>query len=81
MALHFAFTKEMGIAGLWFGYSIACIILDLGFAVIILCPNWDKIAMKIQKEMEENKSKSPMSMISPLMEMGQRSLSPMINKK
>jgi hypothetical protein len=65
----------MGIAGLWFGYSIACIILDLGFGCIILCPNWKKIGMKMQKELADT-SMSPM--LSPLMP---RSVSPLINKK
>ena len=49
LALHFAFDKKMGIRGLWLGYSIACIILDLGFAVIIMYPNWHKIAEKLKK--------------------------------
>ena len=40
LALHFAFTARLGIKGLWLGYTIACIILDAGFAVIILKPDW-----------------------------------------
>lgn len=43
LALVLAFTAKMGIVGLWLGYSIACIILDIGFAFIIMCPNWTKI--------------------------------------
>lgn len=43
LALVLAFTAKMGIVGLWLGYSIACIILDIGFAFIIICPNWQKI--------------------------------------
>jgi hypothetical protein len=38
LALTLAFKYHMGVKGLWFGFSIACIILDAGFAVIIECP-------------------------------------------
>jgi len=48
VALHFAFDKRFGIMGLWLGYSIACIILDLGFAFIILYPNWELIASRMK---------------------------------
>ena len=47
LALWLAFGKEMGVKGLWLGFSIACIILDAGFVVIIECPNWSKIAEKV----------------------------------
>lgn len=40
LALVLAFYAKMGITGLWLGFSIACIILDGGFALIISCPNW-----------------------------------------
>ena len=40
LALVLAFYARMGITGLWLGFSIACIILDAGFAMIISCPNW-----------------------------------------
>ena len=44
LALVLAFNGGLGIQGLWLGFSIACIILDFGFALIISCPNWNKIA-------------------------------------
>ena len=44
LALVLAFNSKMGITGLWLGFSIACIILDIGFGMIISCPNWYKIA-------------------------------------
>jgi len=47
LALWLAFGKEMGVKGLWLGFSIACIILDTGFVMIIECPNWTKIAEKV----------------------------------
>jgi len=40
LALTLAFKYRMGVKGLWLGFSIACIILDAGFAVIIECPTW-----------------------------------------
>lgn len=43
LALVLAFTAGMGIVGLWLGFSIACIILDIGFAIIIMCPDWNRI--------------------------------------
>jgi len=45
-ALLLCFKAKMGITGLWLGMSIACIILDLGFALIISCPNWEEISRK-----------------------------------
>mmetsp|Transcript_40700 Transcript_40700/g.62113 ORF Transcript_40700/g.62113 Transcript_40700/m.62113 type:complete len:483 (+) Transcript_40700:431-1879(+) len=53
LALILAFKAEMGIAGLWLGFSIACIILDIGFAMIISCPNWTAIANKMRRAIEE----------------------------
>lgn len=46
LALVLCFKAEMGIAGLWLGFSIACIILDIGFALIISCPDWHEISRK-----------------------------------
>jgi multidrug resistance protein, MATE family len=45
-ALVLCFKAKMGIAGLWLGMSIACIILDVGFAFIIACPDWHEISRK-----------------------------------
>jgi len=47
LALWLAFSKEKGVYGLWLGFSIACIILDIGFICITECPNWLKISEKI----------------------------------
>lgn len=43
----------MGIAGLWLGFTIACIILDIGFAMIISCPDWRKISEQARAEIKE----------------------------
>jgi hypothetical protein len=48
LALCLSFTMNLKVKGLWLGYSIACIILDLGFAAIISCPSWEKIAIKMR---------------------------------
>ena len=48
LALVLAFTYKMSIMGLWLGFSIACIILDIGFAMIISCPDWHKIAYELR---------------------------------
>ena len=53
LALVLAFTAEMGIVGLWLGYSIACVILDFGFALIIICPDWSRIGDKMRERLEE----------------------------
>ena len=53
LALFFAFKWEWGVSGLWFGFSIACVILDIGFYMIIQCANWEKVAYEISKRMEE----------------------------
>lgn len=36
LALHLAFKRGMNVTGLWLGFGIACIILDIGFWVIIV---------------------------------------------
>jgi MATE family multidrug resistance protein len=40
LALVFSFVLHLGVPGLWLGFSIACVILDIGFAFIIGCPDW-----------------------------------------
>lgn len=54
LALHFAFRKEMMVTGLWTGFSIACVILDIGFCAIVSCPDWRKIARKYQEMNKKN---------------------------
>ena len=53
LALMFCFKKDMGIAGLWLGFTIACVILDIGFAMIISCPNWQKISEAARNSIKE----------------------------
>lgn len=53
VALTLCFKQEMGIAGLWLGFTIACIILDIGFAMIISCPNWQKISDKARMQIKD----------------------------
>jgi len=36
LALHLAFGRGMNVTGLWLGFGIACIVLDIGFWVIIV---------------------------------------------
>jgi hypothetical protein len=42
----------MGVAGLWLGYTIASVFLDIGFWVIINCCDWNEIANNLQRQME-----------------------------
>jgi len=53
LALVFAFELEMGVAGLWAGFTIACIVLDIGFFFIITCCDWQKISEVTARRMEE----------------------------
>jgi len=41
LALIFAFKIQMGVSGLWLGFSIASMILDIGFYFIINCTRWE----------------------------------------
>jgi len=59
LALCLCFNGKMGIAGLWLGMTIACIILDVGFAMIISCPNWEKIANKMRLTLEAGAGRTP----------------------
>ena len=51
-ALTLAFKRDLGVYGLWLGFSIACIILDVGFAFIIECPDWYKISRNMQNAID-----------------------------
>jgi hypothetical protein len=53
LALLLAFKLKMGLKGLWLGYTICTVVLDFGFAIIIMYPDWQKIAVKLRKSMEE----------------------------
>ena len=39
--------------------TVACIILDVGFAMIISCPNWEKIANKMRATLEAGAGRTP----------------------
>ena len=51
-ALTQAFKKDKGVYGLWFGFSIACIALDIGLFAICECPSWEKIAKEMQQQID-----------------------------
>ena len=55
IALWLGFHKKLGVFGLWLGFSIACIVLDLGFLMIIECPSWSKISQEVQKKIDKEK--------------------------
>jgi hypothetical protein len=56
LALVLAFNAKMGISGLWLGFSIACVILDVGFLMIISCPDWSKIATQMKASIDAGKT-------------------------
>lgn len=64
LALVLAFTAKMGIVGLWIGYSIACIILDIGFAFIIACPDWHRIGNEMRQRLEDGREVMSTPMLS-----------------
>ncbi len=43
LALNLAFWQNMGVAGLWAGFTIASIVLDIGFYIIIQTANLERI--------------------------------------
>lgn len=61
LALVFTFVFDWGVAGLWGGFTIACIVLDIGFFFIITCCDWEKIAeataARIAKEQQDREAK------------------------
>ena len=64
LALVLAFTMKMGIVGLWLGYSIACIILDIGFCLIITCPSWDIIGDNMRTKLAQGRIVESTPMLS-----------------
>ena len=59
LALYCAFSHNMGVKGLWFGFSIACIVLDLGFWAIIACCDWKSIADNMKLKIALDGTKDP----------------------
>lgn len=57
LALIFAFTFEMGVAGLWIGFTIASCCLDVGFYFIITCCDWKKVGEMTAARMEAEERK------------------------
>jgi len=55
LALYLAFKKEMGVNGLWLGFTIAVSILVIGLVLIIECSNWSKIAADMQTKIDKEK--------------------------
>jgi len=58
LVLTFAFAMDMGVVGLWLGFSLACIILDAGYLVICECPDWHQISIKMQATIDKDKQRS-----------------------
>ena len=53
LALYLCFKVNMGIAGLWLGFTIACCVLNAGFFVIIYQPDWQQIADTMREHIEQ----------------------------
>ena len=53
IALYLAFIHQMGVKGLWLGFAVCCILLDAGLQCIIECPDWHKIARKMQEQIDK----------------------------
>jgi Na+-driven multidrug efflux pump len=51
LALAAAFMMNMGLTGLWSGFVIANVVLDVGFYFIIETTNWDKVAYLTHKRL------------------------------
>lgn len=56
LALAFAFKLELGVSGLWLGFTIASVILDIGFALIIKWTDWERVAEETSQRLERNDS-------------------------
>ena len=65
-ALTQAFKKEKGVYGLWFGFSIACIALDIGLFAICECPSWEKIAKEMQQHIDKTQKQKIVDSKTPL---------------
>jgi MATE family multidrug resistance protein len=48
LSVYLAFNCNGGLYGLWLGFTIANMILDIGFTIIIVYPDWQQIAFKLQ---------------------------------
>ena len=57
LALNLAFKRQKGVYGLWLGFSIAIIVLDIGLFAICEFPNWTKIAKEMQSQIDKTQVK------------------------
>ena len=57
-AYYFAFVKEQGIRGLWWGPTLATLFNTLAYNIIIACINWPQLIQGvIEREERENEDK------------------------
>ena len=50
----FGFKLEMGLPGMWYGYSIGILVLNLMYGYLIVTDSdWDAISKRVQEEMQE----------------------------
>jgi len=68
LALWFAFSKSKGVCGLWLGFAIACVVLDMGYLCIIECPDWRKISERMQQKIDKER----MSKVTDSVRFGRR---------
>ena len=57
LALWLAFNNEMGLSGLWLGFLIACLLIDIGLLIMIECADWQKISAKMETQIDKQKIK------------------------
>ena len=61
LSLLFAFYLETGVIGLWYGFTLSQVVLDLGYLFICECPDWYRIAQKMQEKIDKEKTSQCMS--------------------
>ena len=62
LSLLFTFWLDKGVIGLWYGFTIAEIVMDIGYMMICECPDWDKIAQEMQARIDKENTRKETSL-------------------
>jgi Na+-driven multidrug efflux pump len=48
LAIYFAFWLQLGVPGLWLGFTLASIVLDVAFCILIEKTDWEEVSRRIR---------------------------------
>lgn len=55
LSILFTFYLDYGVLGLWYGFTLSQVVLDIGYLMICECPDWHRIAEEMQAKIDKEK--------------------------